>query len=153
MRLIHLIWIGALLTTAACQPAQKSDDHAGHADHAQSSETAAAGPVAKKEQEILAVHDSLMAEMSDLMRLKKAVSAKAAAPAANGQGTEISRRLGEADDAMMTWMNQYNGDTLGKLGQTKALDYLNDQQNKVNQVRDQMRRSMADANAYLGKKP
>lgn len=94
-----------------------------------------------------------MAEMSDLMRLKKAVSAKAAAPAANGQGTEISRRLGEADDAMMTWMNQYNGDTLGKLGQTKALDYLNDQQNKVNQVRDQMRRSMADANAYLGKKP
>lgn len=46
-------------------------------------------------------------------------------------------------------LRQYNGDTLSKLNQTQSVTYLNDQYATVSRVRDQMKRSMADANAYL----
>lgn len=54
---------------------------------------------------------------------------------------------------MMDWMNEYNGDTLSKLDEAKALSYLRSQQVRVLQVRDKMRRSIADARAYLGHQP
>lgn len=143
----------ALLTMAACQ--SKTNEH-NHADHAQATEAGSKEPLAKLEQEVMAVHDSAMNQMSDIMRLKKQVTAKASQTSEQGtksRGETLKTQLDEADRAMMDWMHQYNGDTLGKLDQAKALDYLRDQQTKVNAVHDQMRRSIAEANTYLGQKP
>ena len=144
---IPVVVIALGLLAGACQ--SKSDSHSEH-NHAVAESSA--GPVADLEQQVMAVHDSVMPKISDILRLKKEVTAKVEKttdPAAKEMGVSINSRLTEADKAMMDWMHQYNGDTLGKLDQTKAVEYLKDQQRKVNDVRDQMQKSIADAQKYL----
>ncbi|GAB3760761.1 hypothetical protein [Spirosoma pomorum] len=135
---------------AACSADKKADhDHAGH-DHSTKSETSR-GPVGDLEDEVMAVHDSAMNDMSDVMRLRKAVDQKltSATGSDKDKGTDIRNRLQQADKQMMDWMHGYNGDTLGKLDQAKALDYLKAEQQKVLRVQDLMKKSIADAKAYV----
>jgi hypothetical protein len=134
------------LLAVSCQSGPQSEQH----DHSATQTTN--NPVASLEQQVLAVHDSVMPRMSDLLRLKKEVAAKvgkAREGAVKEEGTAIRSRLEQADEAMMEWMHQYNGDTLGKLEQAKAIEYLKDQQTKINQVHDQTQTSIMDAKKYL----
>ena len=135
------------LLVGACQ--SKNDHHAAH--HHADSTTHTSGPVADLEKKILAVHDSVMPRMSDLMRLQKEVSAKLAN--ADGsekeKGLQISQQLKQADETMMDWMHQYKGDTLKELDQQQALDYLKIQEKKVNAMSSLMRKSLTDAEKYL----
>lgn len=128
---------------SACQSRQNErEDHTG----------AQKGPVAVLEDQVLAIHDSIMPAMSELLKLKKAVAAqtqKQPQERVREQGRAIGRRLDEADEGMMSWMNQYDGDSLRKLDEAKALAYLRDQHIRVLRVRDQMRQSIIDAQAYL----
>jgi len=108
--------------------------------------------VALLEKNVLAVHDSVMPLMSELMRLKKEVSTKlaeSADPTIKEAGLDVSTQLEKADRGMMEWMNQYNGDTLPKLEPNKAMEYLKGQQVKVNEMSRMMRKSIADAKTYL----
>lgn len=139
---------------SACQWKQKGDE--GQAGHDHTAIVVKEGPVAVLEKQVLATHDSIMPTMSELMKLKKAVAEKKATQPSGRmkeQGMTVSRSLTEADERMMNWMNEYNGDTLSKLDEAKALSYLRGQQVRVLQVRDKMRRSIADARAYLGQQP
>lgn len=143
---VRALFILMTVLAGACQPNSTTDNHA------TAKKGADTNPVADLEEQVMAVHDSVMPKLSDVMRLKKAVSAKVAqtsGEAAKEQGMAINRQLDEADKAMMGWMYQYNGDTLGKLDQAKAVEYLKDQQAKVNAVRNQMQKSIAEAEKYL----
>jgi hypothetical protein len=146
-----IVLLAALIVLgAACSADKKADhDHAGH-DHSTKSETSR-GPVGDLEDEVMAVHDSAMNDMSDVMRLRKAVDQKltSATGSDKDKGTDIRNRLQQADKQMMDWMHGYNGDTLGKLDQAKALDYLKAEQQKVLRVQDLMKKSIADAKAYV----
>ncbi|AQG79806.1 hypothetical protein [Spirosoma montaniterrae] len=147
---IALYLLAVVLVSTACQSKTSEHNHEGHEQHAHDSESATTTPVAKLEQQIMATHDSVMPLMSDLMKLKKEMLTKADAatdPMAKERYMTLSRQLGDADKAMMDWMHQYNGDTLAKLDEAKAIDYLKDEQRKVNSVRDQMRQSIANAKA------
>ncbi|MFD2934255.1 hypothetical protein [Spirosoma flavum] len=115
--------------------------------------------VASLEKDVLAVHDSAMLDMSDMMRVKKAVTLQltelsgkkpsAEVTQRKEQGLRVSNVLAKADEAMMAWMYEYNGDTLHKLDHKQAMLYLKEQQLKVNTVRQRMRKSIADAKTYL----
>lgn len=145
---VRALFILMTVLAGACQPNSTTDNHT----TATAKKGADTNPVADLEEQVMAVHDSVMPKLSDVMRLKKAVSAKVAqtsGEAAKEQGMAINRQLDEADKAMMGWMYQYNGDTLGKLDQAKAVEYLKDQQAKVNAVRNQMQKSIAEAEKYL----
>lgn len=109
------------------------------------------GNVADLEQQVMAAHDRLMPQLSDILRLKKQVTSKAIKGSRKvaDEGARVSRQLDEADHSMMDWMHQYNGDTLSKLDQPKALSYLMAQQTKLNSVRDQIRNSLTNAQNYL----
>jgi hypothetical protein len=136
----------------ACSTDKKNEhDHAGH-EHAATSDTKPSrGPVGDLEDEVMAVHDSAMNDMSSVMRLRKAVDQKltSATGTDKEKGTDIRNRLQQADDQMMDWMHGYNGDTLGKLDQAKALDYLKAEQQKVLRVQDLMKKSITDAKVYV----
>ena len=143
MRIYHLLYL--MLTLTACQTKKTN-------------ENTAKGPlttidsVSLLEKEVLAIHDSIMPQMSELMRLKKAVSAKiieSTDAVTKEKGLDVSTQLEKADQAMMGWMNQYNGDTLPKLEPAKAVVYLKDQRVKVNEMSRTMQKSIADAKAYL----
>ncbi|MGM9507929.1 hypothetical protein ACS5NO_09385 [Larkinella sp. GY13] len=109
------------------------------------------GPVAELEKQVLAVHDSLMLQMNDLMRMQEEVSVKAekSDTPSREKGLQVLRQLKQADEVMMDWMHQYKGDTLKQLDQEKALNYLKIQQGKVNSLSRLMRQSLADAENYL----
>lgn len=150
MKVYAAILIAATLSWSCTQKNQENEHH--HDGHNPQATAQSKGPVADLEQQIMAVHDSVMPRMSDLLRLKKEVAAKvdkAREGAVKKEGTAIRSRLEQADEAMMEWMHQYNGDTLGKLDQAKAVEYLKDQQVKVNEVRDQTEKSISEAKRFL----
>lgn len=115
-------------------------------DETKTDEVTTTDPAKQLEEAVMAQHDSSMKLMGDIVRLKKQVSEKAAGAAA---GKVLVDSLTGANDAMMNWMNQYNGDTLGKLDQAKALDYLNSQKKSIDQVQQRMKKSIADASQYV----
>ena len=147
MRLYHLLYI--LLSVTACQ--SKPEQHEHH--HGQATkEMAKTDSVGRLEQQILAIHDSVMPQMSELMRLKKAVSTKITETkdaTVKENGLAISTELEKADRTMMSWMNQYNGDTLKKLQPAQAMEYLKDQHNKVTEMSRTMRTSIDHAKVYV----
>ncbi len=149
MNILTGILVGLALLAGSCQP--KTSEHH-HPDTEQVTTATVANPVAELETQVLATHDSVMAQMSELMRLKKAVSTqleKVNDKAGKKQGLVINEQLDGADQLMMDWMHEYNGDTLKKLDQAKALVYLKDQQAKVNTVRDAMQKSITNAERYI----
>jgi hypothetical protein len=113
---------------------------------AKTDESTTADPVKQLEETVMAQHDSTMKLMGDIVRLKKQVSEKAAGAAA---GKVLTDSLTTANDAMMDWMQQYNGDTLGKLDQAKALEYLNSQKKSIDAVEVRMKKSITDASQYV----
>ncbi|GAB4032735.1 hypothetical protein [Spirosoma jeollabukense] len=145
MKILTGILLVLSLLAGSCQ--SKTNEHSHHEEA-----TNVAGPVAELEKQVLATHDSVMTQMSELMRLKKVVSAqleKVKDDAARKQGLVVHEQLEGADQLMMDWMHEYNGDTLKKLDQAHGLVYLKDQQTKVNTVREAMRKSLADAKRYI----
>ncbi len=115
-------------------------------EEAKTDEATTTDPVKQLEEVVMAQHDSSMNLMGTIAKLKKQVGEKAAGAAA---GKVLIDSLTVADDAMMDWMQQYNGDTLGKLDQTKALDYLNGQKKSIDQVQLRMKKSIAEASQYV----
>lgn len=136
------------LLAGACQANTGSSTH----QMPTADETATTEQVAQLEGQVMAVHDQVMPLMSELMRLKKSVSAKVDTSRTGDrkqQGVVLGQQLGQAGEAMMNWMQQYNSDTLAKLNPAQRTRYLQSQQTKINEVRDQMRQRIADAKKFL----
>ena len=147
MNTIASFALGFALLATGCQSTSSEPNHA-----ATAYESTGEGPVAELEKQVLATHDSLMPQMSELMRLKKALSVhleKVTDEAAKKRGMAVTAQLDSADQLMTDWMHDYNGDTLKQLDQARALAYLKAEQAKVNTLRDKMRKSIADATSYL----
>ncbi|GAB4011921.1 hypothetical protein EXU85_05180 [Spirosoma sp. KCTC 42546] len=138
---------GLTLLASGCQ-STSSEHHHPDSQHKSIIE----GPVAELEKQVLATHDSLMPQMSELIRLKKAVTLhleKTTDATDAKRGIAVTAQLDSADHLMTDWMHEYNGDTLKQLDQTRALAYLKAEQTKVNALRDKMRKSIAEATSYL----
>ncbi|WP_017259233.1 hypothetical protein [Pedobacter arcticus] len=98
------------------------------------------------QQSVIAVHDSVMMDMGALMEKKIAAnkmltqldslkSKKTSLDTAKVRTdlTQVIKELASADDAMMTWMHNFNPDYTGK-SHEEVMDYLNDQKLKINAV-------------------
>jgi hypothetical protein len=142
----------------ACQ-SNSSTGSEGTSGESTEQATTGSSAIADVEKQIMAVHDSVMPAMSDLMRLRKQINQQLteldAKPASKEltqrkeQGRNLTAELTKAEEGMMDWMHQYNGDTLKTLSEDKALDYLKDQHQKVNAMSQLMRKSITDAQTYL----
>jgi len=129
-----------------------------------SSESTTSGdPVAELEAGVMASHDSTMGHMDDIMRLRKAVRKKlavtdsllklgkkdAALQTDHERGEAIANDLNAADKGMMDWMHGYSVDTLKKLDQQKAMEYLKAEKAKIDKVNELTKKSLADAASYV----
>lgn len=147
----------AVLFCMACQSKSSTET----VDQPDSTGQISAKPqaVADLEKQILAVHDSVMPAMSDLIELKKQVIEQLSELEKEPTSSEARRQkeqlravkaaLDKADASMMDWMHTYDGDTLTKLREDQALAYLKDQQQRVKAMSQLMRKSIDDAKAYL----
>ena len=150
--------IGLVLALTACGTTEKSG-HEGHDMAMDETDT----PVSKAQQEVFAVHDEVMPRIGDIMKLKKELNGKMAAlDSIKGTPTEtvrvdeqkaqvrqLVRRLTEADNMMMDWMDRYNGDTLKKLSEPNALRYLDEQKQLINNAKSKINQSIEQAQTYL----
>lgn len=147
MKIYPILLLTAVLGWSCGSRNQETESN--HHDHAIAN---GRSPTAALEGEVMAIHDSVMPQMSELLRLKKAVLAKVAQTkqsAEKQRGTTIHRQLDEADRAMMDWMHQYNADTLAKLNEAKATEYLRSEKAKIERVQTQTFQSISRAEAYV----
>ncbi|QJW90076.1 viral A-type inclusion protein [Spirosoma taeanense] len=123
--------------------------------------------VKKAENDVFAIHDEVMPKLDDMMRMRKklrqriaaldstAASGSASATLRTGEEQEQARRLlrdlTEADSLMMNWMTQYKNDTLTKLPSAEALRYLEQQKDKISDVKTKINTSLAQSRQYLDK--
>lgn len=148
--------IALALLVLACGPSDSA-----HHDHEGGAQTAS---VEQLEKDVFAVHDEVMPRISEIMKLKKDLTAKLvtldsmqqASPSGTvrlneqkAQGRLIARRLTVADSLMMDWMHRYNGDTLKALPEADAVRYLNGQKESINDVKAKINQSISDARSYL----
>lgn len=119
---------------------------------------------------VMAVHDEVMPKMADVNRLTTQLRAKAAALDSNQTTTKdvyynavqsLERKevyfsaiqsLERADEGMMTWMAAVRAPEVLR-GERKShaeiMQYLKEEQNKVNQVRDSILTSLERGNQVL----
>ncbi len=113
-------------------------------------------------EELMAIHDSIMPRMGELMELSEAVRARidrldslkrdnhtSEIAAARG----LVKELDLAGESMMSWMHQYKADTLDKIGATEAKEYLSKQKKSILDVKNSMETSISNARDFLKRTP
>lgn len=98
------------------------------------------------QQEVITIHDSVMADMGMLMEKKmylnkimnrldslKSVNMNLDTAQVKDELTQTIEQLGAADEAMMTWMRNFDPEYPGK-SHEEIMAYLNNQKVKINSV-------------------
>ena len=123
--------------------------------------------VKKAEEDVFAIHDDVMGKMGDMMKLKKQLNQRVTAidstsqtgSAAStlqadeerAQAMRLRKDLTDADSVMMAWMIDYKADTLVKLSNDDAMQYLSAQKEKIEDVKTKVNSSIEQARDFLGK--
>jgi len=98
-------------------------------------------------KEVMVVHDEVMPWMSDIMRYKKQIREKVDSTA-DGEATELKalmNQLDAADKAMMDWMRNFSRNDYKVMSEEEASAYLQDQKQKIEEVRKTMREALDKA--------
>lgn len=114
------------------------------------------------EKEVMAVHDEIMPQTSEIMKLQDAVSQQINVldslgkikmtddlQAQKTKALALSSALKEADESMMNWMHQYNGDSLKTLEGEAAIKAFTAEKEKINTVKTKMLESISKAKEFL----
>lgn len=107
------------------------------------------------------VHDEVMPRLGEIASLKKELSTKRTTLAKDSTADEAAlieyrsliQLLDSADEAMMSWMAQYDPDYLAEHKPEEAIAYYEDQEGKIEYVKTLMLKSIEDANETLEKNP
>lgn len=136
----------ALFVMGSCQQKPKEDGHASHQMHGLSREDTLS-------HELMETHDSLMALMPKIMELQMRLKSEAAKLDSNlaskSKVNGLAVALDSADHAMMDWMHHYKADTLAKLEDNAAKAYVDEQAARILVVQQRLKKSIANAEAYL----
>jgi hypothetical protein len=102
---------------------------------------------------VVSMHDKMMAAdeaiMKDKMKLD-ALAAKDPSPAVKDSVAAYKKLLGDADDAMMGWMNSFNPDQAGK-SHADIMDYLGKQKQQIIKIKSQMDKAIDQSGRYIAK--
>ncbi|MDQ6481417.1 hypothetical protein [Dyadobacter sp. LHD-138] len=143
----------------ACNGAgEKKEGHEGHEHNDEKT------PLDAQTQEMLAIHDSIMPHMDQVMNLKKQlgddikttdslikIKSTSLLTARKEEAQKLHGQLDSADKAMMGWMHEFKFDTLKSLEKTAAGAYVADQKKKIENVRVLMNKGIADAAQFVEK--
>lgn len=120
--------------------------------------------VEEAEKEVFVIHDEVMPKMGQLMDLKTGLSKEIATidsltkistndslQKRKEEALALSLALTEADEGMMDWMHNYNGDSLKALSDTEALNAMSAEKTKISAVREKMIAGIKKAEEFLKK--
>ena len=108
------------------------------------------------DSEVMAVHDEVMPHMQDIHRYKDQIRIKIDSLSKVGvnEGDEVTtlnnlrQQLESADEAMMNWMRSFDRNYNNKT-EEEAVTYLEDQKEKVIQVKEEMETALREAEERL----
>lgn len=103
--------------------------------------------------EIMKIHDDVMPEMSTIHRLRKNLKKIDTTLVKTPNYPTILNHLSaleKADEGMMSWMAEFSNPT-SDAEEATALNYLENEKIKITAVREQMLKSIADAEEVLEK--
>jgi uncharacterized protein YceH (UPF0502 family) len=117
----------------------------------------AAEDVAKLKDEVMTVHDKLMPESLEAENLTAQLEERLAKlnkkdknyEAQKAQIDSLTALLTDAQDEMMTWMNEYSDDSLSKMNDADAIKYLESEKRKINQVKELTDKNFGTVKDYL----
>jgi len=96
--------------------------------------------------EVMVIHDDVMPKMTDINRAKKKLR-----KLKDGSNDELItlqiEQLDAADEAMMSWMHEFDARELSTLEEN--LNYLHKEKSKIQQVSDQMLQSLQEADLLI----
>jgi ElaB/YqjD/DUF883 family membrane-anchored ribosome-binding protein len=109
---------------------------------------------------VMAVHDELMPKMSDINRLNQDLTARLGAL----DSTKVEERaaileqiqgLTSAENTMMDWMGSAKSieEIRATRDHAKVMEYLEAEQKKVDQMKEEMLKSIESAEAYVKNNP
>lgn len=118
------------------------------------------------EKEVFAIHDEVMPRLDEVMKLRKQLTQRIDSLDKAGTTTQeaaatvqtddekaqailLSKHLKEADSLMMDWMSRYNADTLKQLEPEQGLRYLEQEKEKITNVKSKINTSIEEARKYL----
>jgi len=152
-----LTMICLLSCNTKTEESNKTESHDAHAMKS--------GSMDDRTKELMAIHDSLMLSMDELMNLRKQMTVEikktdsliTLKPSASltdrkENALQIKTQLEKADEEMMNWMHQYKADSLDKLSKERANDYVADQKQKIISVKNLMQKSISDAQLFIQNK-
>lgn len=117
------------------------------------------------EGQVLTIHDEVMPQMEEIMTLKMKLSKKMVQlDSLQDEGVtgnslaeerikaaDLNQRLNEADKLMMSWMNEFRGDSAKKLQSDQAVLYFENEKKKIDEVKQVTIKSINDAKSFLEK--
>jgi pyridoxal/pyridoxine/pyridoxamine kinase len=141
---INLLLLGWVFLVSACQNKEQAQ-------------------VETLEKEVMMIHDAVMPKMGELITLEDSISKKIAQTDSLlkitpndttlqiilKQSLTMATQLKKADEGMMDWMHKYKGDSLKKLPVKQAIRAFTNQKIKIEQVSDDMLKSMEEAQNFL----
>lgn len=141
---INLLLISGVFLVSACQNEEQAK-------------------VEKLEKEVMMIHDAVMPKMGELVTLEGSISKKithldsllqitpndTALQQSLKQSLTLASQLKKADEGMMDWMHKYKGDSLKKLPPSQAIQAFTQEKIKIEQVSDDMLKSMEEAQNFI----
>ncbi len=145
MRLnLNLLFVFIVILSAACTKS-------GHQHEAAKDDTVKDDPNQALYDQVMAVHNEVMPSTSDIYQLKKELKDKIAAePDKAKEFEQTILELDSADHAMMDWMHKFNEPD--SVDQETAREYLENEMEKINKVKELINTSIQKAKDKLGKK-
>lgn len=100
--------------------------------------------------EVMKVHDEVMPKMNDIYKLKEGLKKQivdtTAVPEENRRAIESAiLKLDAASESMMVWMRSFNP-LPDSLGEDKARQYLEQEREKIDRVKQEMLNAIDEAN-------
>jgi hypothetical protein len=134
-------------TLVSCQQKSEHDGHEAHDAHAQDKTNISENE--KLYNEVMKVHDEVMPKMNDIHKLKMSIREKIEK---NPNLPKIERikldamyaKLDSANDGMMVWMREFRP-LPDSVGEEKAREYLKNEMDRVNKVRENMLKAIESA--------
>ncbi len=111
-------------------------------------------PKAKEKQletSVLALHDSTMAQMETLANMQESVKKIITADSTKAkEGSQVLNSLADADNAMMDWMNNYDGKYIDA-GHTheEVMTYLTKQKTSIEAAQKKMNEGISQSKKFV----
>jgi len=95
-------------------------------------------------ESVMKVHDEVMPEMTTINKLKRSIKKKGTKSEEN---LDMMKQLEDANEGMMKWMSEFKLDKSAT--EKEQLDYLSQEQVRINKVSSDMKTSIVDAKSLL----